>query len=299
MDLALGGSLNATLHIPAIAQEANLDIGLDTFEELNKRTRHICNLLPSGPYNLKDLDEAGGIPAVMKELSGILNLDSLTVTGKTVRKNIKNAEVIRREVIRPFSDPFHPEGGLAILRENLAPLGSVCKHVAVAERMLIHRGPAKVFESMETAVDALLNNRIDDGDVMVVRYEGPKGGPGMREMHQITSIINGMGLGDSVTLVTDGRFSGSTRGAMIGHVSPEAAEGGPIAVVRNRDVISYDIPARRLSLEVSNDELQKRLNEWRLNPPEPKKAKGYLKRYQSLDTSAGRGAVLETPNEKD
>lgn len=299
VDLALGGSLNATLHIPAIAQEANLDIGLETFEELNKRTHHICNLLPSGPYNLKDLDEAGGIPAVMKELSGVLNLDSLTVTGKTVRENIKDAEVIRREVIRPFSDPFHPEGGLAILRGNLAPLGSVCKHVAVAERMLIHRGPAKVFESMETAIDALLNNRIDDGDIMVVRYEGPKGGPGMREMHQITSIINGMGLGDRVALVTDGRFSGSTRGAMIGHVSPEAAEGGPIAVVRNGDVISYDIPARRLSLEVSNEELQKRLNEWRLNPPEPKEAKGYLKRYQFLVTSAGRGAVLETPNEKD
>ncbi|MHA1580284.1 MAG: dihydroxy-acid dehydratase [Candidatus Freyarchaeota archaeon] len=299
VDLALGGSLNAALHIPAIAQEANLDIGLETFEELNMRSRHICNLLPSGPYNLKDLDEAGGIPAVMKELSGVLNLDSLTVTGKTVRENIKDVEVIRREVIRPLGDPFHPEGGLAILRGNLAPLGSVCKHVAVAERMLIHRGPAKVFESMETAIDALLNNRIDKGDVMVVRYEGPKGGPGMREMHQITSIINGIGLGDRVALVTDGRFSGSTRGAMIGHVSPEAAEGGPIAVVRNGDVISYDIPARRLSLEVSNDELQKRLKEWRLNPPKPKEAKGYLKRYQSLVTSAGRGAVLETPNERD
>ncbi|MFB0560999.1 MAG: dihydroxy-acid dehydratase [Candidatus Lokiarchaeia archaeon] len=298
VDLALGGSLNATLHIPAIAQEANVNLGLDTFDELNSITHHICNLLPSGPYNLKDLDEAGGIPAVMKELSGILNLNSITVIGKSVKENIKDAEVLRPEVVRPFDNPFHPEGGLAVLKGNLAPNGSVCKHVAVVEAMLVHRGPAKVFESMEEAIEALLDSHVVAGDIMVVRYEGPRGGPGMREMHQVTSIINGMGLGDKVALITDGRFSGSTRGAMIGHVSPEAAEGGPIAVVRNDDVIAYDIPARKLSLEISKSEVEKRLNEWRSNPPKPKEVEGYLLRYRSLVSSANRGAVLETPNEK-
>ncbi len=298
VDLALGGSLNATLHIPAIAQEAKVNLDLDTFDELNSVTHHICNLLPSGPYNIKDLDEAGGIPAVMKELSGILNLDSITVTGKSVKENIMDAEVLRPEVIRSFKDPFHKEGGLAVLKGNLAPDGSVCKHVAVVEEMLVHRGPAKVFESMEDAIEALLGGNIEAGDIMVVIYEGPRGGPGMREMHQITSIINGMGLGDRVALITDGRFSGSTRGAMIGHVSPEAAEGGPIAVVRDGDVISYDIPARNLSLEISDDELERRLNEWRSNPPKPKMVEGYLRRYRSLVTSANKGAVLVTPNQK-
>lgn len=298
VDLALGGSLNATLHIPAIAQEAKVNLDLDTFDELNSVTHHICNLLPSGPYNIKDLDEAGGIPAVMKELSGILNLDSITVTGKSVKENIMDAEVLRPEVIRSFKDPFHKEGGLAVLKGNLAPDGSVCKHVAVVEEMLVHRGPAKVFESMEDAIEALLGGNIEADDIMVVSYEGPRGGPGMREMHQITSIINGMGLGDRVALITDGRFSGSTRGAMIGHVSPEAAEGGPIAVVRDGDVISYDIPARNLSLEISDDELERRLNEWRSNPPKPKMVEGYLRRYRSLVTSANKGAVLVTPNQK-
>lgn len=298
VDLALGGSLNATLHIPAIAQEAKVNLDLDTFDELNSVTHHICNLLPSGPYNIKDLDEAGGIPAVMKELSGILNLDSITVTGKSVKENIMDAEVLRPEVIRSFKDPFHKEGGLAVLKGNLAPDGSVCKHVAVVEEMLVHRGPAKVFESMEDAIEALLGGNIEADDIMVVSYEGPRGGPGMREMHQITSIINGMGLGDRVALITDGRFSGSTRGAMIGHVSPEAAEGGPIAVVRDGDVISYDIPARKLGLEISDDELERRLNEWRSNPPKPKMVEGYLRRYRSLVTSANKGAVLVTPNQK-
>lgn len=298
VDLALGGSLNATLHIPAIAQEAKVNLDLDTFDELNSVTHHICNLLPSGPYNIKDLDEAGGIPAVMKELSGILNLDLITVTGKSVKENIMDAEVLRPEVIRSFKDPFHKEGGLAVLKGNLAPDGSVCKHVAVVEEMLVHRGPAKVFESMEDAIEALLGGNIEADDIMVVSYEGPRGGPGMREMHQITSIINGMGLGDRVALITDGRFSGSTRGAMIGHVSPEAAEGGPIAVVRDGDVISYDIPARNLSLEISDDELERRLNEWRSNPPKPKMVEGYLRRYRSLVTSANKGAVLVTPNQK-
>lgn len=298
VDLALGGSLNATLHIPAIAQEAKVNLDLDTFDELNSVTHHICNLLPSGPYNIKDLDEAGGIPAVMKELSGILNLDLITVTGKSVKENIMDAEVLRPEVIRSFKDPFHKEGGLAVLKGNLAPDGSVCKHVAVVEEMLVHRGPAKVFESMEDAIEALLGGNIEADDIMVVSYEGPRGGPGMREMHQITSIINGMGLGDRVALITDGRFSGSTRGAMIGHVSPEAAEGGPIAVVRDGDVISYDIPARKLGLEISDDELERRLNEWRSNPPKPKMVEGYLRRYRSLVTSANKGAVLVTPNQK-
>lgn len=298
VDLALGGSLNATLHIPAIAQEAKVNLDLDTFDELNSVTHHICNLLPSGPYNIKDLDEAGGIPAVMKELSGILNLDLITVTGKSVKENIMDAEVLRPEVIRSFKDPFHKEGGLAVLKGNLAPDGSVCKHVAVVEEMLVHRGPAKVFESMEDAIEALLGGNIEADDIMVVSYEGPRGGPGMREMHQITSIINGMGLGDRVALITDGRFSGSTRGAMIGHVSPEAAEGGPIAVVRDGDVISYDIPARNLSLEISDDELERRLNEWRSNPPKPKMVEGYLRRYRSLVTSANKGAVLVTSNQK-
>ncbi len=296
VDLALGGSLNATLHIPAIAREAKLNIGLDRMDELNSLTRHICNLLPSGPYNLKDLDEAGGIPAVMKELSGILNLDCITVTGKTVRENISDARTLRPEVIRPFDNPVHPEGGLAVLKGNLAPNGSVCKHVAVVKEMLVHRGPAKVFDSMEEAIEALLGGQIVAGDVIIIRYEGPKGGPGMREMHQIASIINGMGLGDKVALITDGRFSGSTRGAMIGHVSPEAAEGGPIAVVKNGDLILIDIPKRRLNMEVSGDELKRRLDEWRSQPPKLKGAEGYLQRYRFFVTSADMGAILKEPN---
>jgi dihydroxy-acid dehydratase len=298
VELALGGSLNATLHLPAIAREANVDLSLDTIGELNAKTRHIGNLLPSGPYSLKDLDEAGGVPAVMKELSGVLNLNAVTVTGKPVKENIKDAKVIRPEVIRPFENPFHPEGGLAVLKGNLAPNGSVCKHVAVVENMLVHKGPAKVFESLEDATEALLDGKIVAGDIIVIRYEGPRGGPGMREMHQITSIINGMGLGDKVALITDGRFSGSTRGAMIGHVSPEAAEGGPIAVVKDGDIISYDIPARKLSLEISNGALERRLKEWRSNPPKPKEVEGYLRRYRLLVTSADRGAVLENLNGK-
>jgi dihydroxy-acid dehydratase len=288
--MALGGSLNMCLHIPAIASELGLKISLDLLDEVSKRTPHICPIKPAGKYTMKDLDEAGGIPAVMKELTPILSTDCLTVTGKTVKENIAKANVLTREVIRSLGNPVHKGGSIAVLKGNLAPRGSVVKAVAVEKSMLVHEGPAKVFSSMEEAVKALLDHEIHHGEVIVIRYEGPRGGPGMREMHMVSSILVGMGLDTSVALVTDGRFSGSSRGPMIGYVSPEAAEGGPIAVIKDGDIVSYDIPRRKLDVKVTNDEFRERLRGWK---PPPIIKKGLLRRYIKAATSSDEGAILK------
>ena len=289
-DMALGGSTNSVLHLLAIAHEAGIPLELDEFDAVSRRVPHLCNVKPSGSYSVGRLDEAGGIPALLQELAPVLHLDLPTVTGKTLRENIAGAAVTNREMIRSLADPLHPQGGLAILRGSLAPEGAVVKQSGVRfERMLAHRGPARVFENMEEAVRAFMADVVKPGDVVVVRYEGPKGGPGMREMHQITSIMVGMGLDEHCGLVTDGRFSGSTRGPCIGHISPEAAEGGPIALVRDGDMIEYDIPNRRLDLLVSADELARRGAAWR---PPKRELKGILARYARLAESASKGAVL-------
>ena len=290
VDLALGGSTNTVLHIPAIAREAGVKLELGVFDELSRSTPHLCDLRPAGPYSLRDLDEAGGVPAVMKRLQDMLN-DCITVTGKTIKENISGAAVYREEVIRPLSNPMHSEGGIAILYGALAPKGSVVKQTAVQEEMHRHEGPARVFDSEEDAVRAIGGGEINEGDVVIIRYEGPKGGPGMREMLSPTSMLIGMGLGEKVALVTDGRFSGGTHGPCIGHVSPEAAEGGPIALVREGDTIRINIPERRLDLLVDEEELEKRRKEWR--PPKEKIKKGYLRVYQRLVSSADEGAVLK------
>lgn len=289
IDLALGGSTNTALHLPAIAHEAGVKLDLKAFDALSKDTPHLCNMRPGGPYSLRDLDEAGGIPALMKRLEGKLN-NSLTVTGKGIKENISKAEILNEEVIRSLNNPFHKEGGMAVLKGSLAPQGSVVKQTAVNEKMLRHKGGAKVFDSEEEAIKAIMNKEIKDGDVVVIRYEGPKGGPGMREMLSPTSVLAGMGLSDSVALVTDGRFSGGTRGPCIGHISPEAMEGGPIAMVQNGDVIEIDIPNRRLNLLVEEEELKKRKERWRA--PKPKIDKGYLAVYQRLVSSASEGAII-------
>ncbi|HSB69081.1 MAG TPA: dihydroxy-acid dehydratase [Candidatus Methylomirabilis sp.] len=292
-DMALGGSTNSVLHLLAIAHEAGIPLDLDEFDAVSRRVPHLCNVKPSGSYAVGRLDEAGGIPALLMELAPVLHLDLPTVTGKTLRENIAGAAVTNREMIRPLSSPLHPEGGLAILRGSLAPEGAVVKQSGVRfQRMLAHRGPARVFENMEEAVRAFLADVVQPGDVVVVRYEGPKGGPGMREMHQITSIMVGMGLDEHCGLVTDGRFSGSTRGPCIGHISPEAAEGGPIALVRDGDMIDYDIPNRRLNLRVPAEELDRRRAVWK---PPKRELKGILARYARLAESASRGAVLRQP----
>jgi dihydroxy-acid dehydratase len=290
IDLALGGSTNTVLHLPAIAREAGIKIELELFDELSRETPHLCDLRPAGPYTLRDLDEAGGVPGVMKRLEDRLN-DCLTVTCRTTKKNIAKAEIHSSEVIRPLESPVHPEGGIAILYGSLAPEGAVVKQAAVSRRMLVHEGPARVYDSEEDAVEAIGKGKIREGDVVVIRYEGPKGGPGMREMLSPTSMLIGLGLGDKVALITDGRFSGGTRGPCIGHVSPEAAEGGAIALVREGDRISIDIPRRRLDLLVKDEELKKRRREWR--PPKSKIEKGYLRMYQRLVSSANEGAVLK------
>jgi dihydroxy-acid dehydratase len=290
VDLALGGSTNTVLHIPAIAREAGVKLELEVFDELSRSTPHLCNLRPAGPYSLRDLDEAGGVPAVMKRLEDSLN-DCMTVTCRKVKENISGAQVYRDEVIKPISSPIHKEGGIAILHGTLAPGGSVVKQTAVDEEMHHHQGPARVFDSEEEAVTAIGGGRIKEGDVVIIRYEGPKGGPGMREMLSPTSMIIGMGLGEKVALVTDGRFSGGTRGPCIGHVSPEAADGGPLALVKEGDTVRINIPGRRLDLLVEGEELEKRKREWR--PPESRITKGYLKIYQRLVSSAGDGAVLK------
>jgi dihydroxy-acid dehydratase len=287
--MAFGGSTNMALHIPAIAHERGLNFPLELFDRISRNTPYICDIRPSGKYPVSLLEEAGGIPAVMKELEGTLNLDVLTVTGKTMGENIRNARVLDRDVIRPISDPIHPEGSLAVLKGNLAPNGAVVKQAGVHEKMMVHKGPARTFNSMEDAVDALMEDRVKGGEVMVIRYEGPKGGPGMREMHMVTSILMGLGLGDKVALVTDGRFSGSTRGPCIGHISPEAAEGGPIGLVEEGDMIGIDIPGRRLSLLVPDGELRERAKHF---IPLRKEARGVLKRYSLLAQSPDRGAIL-------
>lgn len=293
VDMALGGSTNAVLHVKAVANEAGIELPLEIFDEIARRTPHLCDMRPSGPHDLEELDAAGGLPAVMKLLQDKLHLDAMTVTGKTVKENIKDAVVYDPEVIRPLNRPVHKQGGIAILRGNLAPNGAVLKVTAVPPSMLVHKGPAKTFDSEEEAMKAILNKQIKEGDVIVIRYEGPKGGPGMREMLSPTAAIAGMNLIESVALMTDGRFSGATRGLCIGHVSPEAAAGGPIAVLQTGDMVVIDVPKRRLDVELSDEELRSRLEKWKPRPP--KIQKGYLRRYWLLVQSADKGGTLRNP----
>jgi dihydroxy-acid dehydratase len=278
LDMALGGSTNTTLHLPAIAKEAGLTLPLSTFDEIGRRVPHLCSMIPSGTYALEDLDAAGGVPAVMNELKTLLNLKLPTVSGKTVGDNIKNAQVLDREVIHSLSNPVHKEGGIAILTGNLAPKGAVIKTAGVSPKMQKHTGPAKVYDSEKEALTAIRGNQVKAGDVVVIRYEGPRGGPGMPEMLFPTATIAGMGLADSVALITDGRFSGATRGGSIGHVAPEAFDGGPIAVIKNGDTITIDIPNRVLKVELSDKELKSRLAAWK--PRASKITKGILSRYK-------------------
>ena len=291
VDMALGGSTNTVLHVTAIANEAGVDLPLSKFDELSRRVSHICSMIPSGPYDMKELDEAGGIPAVMKQLENTLNLNATTVTGKTVKENIASTVVLNTEVIRPLDNPVHKEGGIAILTGNLAPDGSVVKAAGISANMIVHQGPAKIFDSEEDAMKAIMNKKIQKGDVVVIRYEGPKGGPGMREMLSPTATIAGMGLSESVALITDGRFSGATRGPCIGHVAPEAAVGGPIGLLEEGDIIEIDVPKRKLDVKVSDEELAKRVKSW--TAKEPKVKTGYLARYSQLVQSAHKGSVLK------
>ncbi len=292
VDMALGCSTNSMLHLPAIAHEAKAPITLDYANEISKETPNLCHLAPAGEHHVQDLYAAGGVQAVMNELSkkNLLKLDTISVTGKTLGENIKDCPVKDHTVIRPIDDPYSETGGIAVLKGNLALDGSVVKRSAVAPEMLKHEGPAKVFESEEEAIDAIYKGKIEKGDVVVIRYEGPKGGPGMREMLSPTSAICGMGLDKDVALITDGRFSGATRGAAIGHVSPEAMEGGPIAFVKDGDIIEIDINACVLNVKIPNDEMAKRKENWK--PNEPKVKTGYLKRYSKLVSSAMQGAVM-------
>lgn len=292
VDMALGCSTNTILHLMAIAKEAEIDIDLKIFDKISRKTPVLAKLIPAGEHGVVDLHFAGGIPAVMKELSklGIIHLDVKTVTGKTLKENLEGIEVLDRNVIKSVEDPYYKEGGIAILFGSLAPEGAVVKTSAIVPKMLKHIGPARVFNSEEEAYKAILEKKIKPDDIVVIRYEGPKGGPGMREMLSSTSAIIGMGLGDSVALVTDGRFSGGTHGACIGHVSPEAAEGGPIALVEDGDIIEINIPERRLDLKVSERELKKRRKKWK---PLQKELKGILKKYHNLVQSGAKGAILE------
>lgn len=293
MDMALGCSTNSMLHLPAIAHEAGVELNVDIANEISAKTPNLCHLAPAGPTYIEDLNEAGGIYAVMNEISkkGLLNLGCMTVTGRTVGENIKGCENKNPDVIRPVEDPYSETGGIAILRGNLAPDSAVVKRSAVAPEMLKHEGPARVFDCEEDAIDAIKGGKIKAGDVVVIRYEGPKGGPGMREMLNPTSAIAGMGLGSSVALITDGRFSGASRGASIGHTSPEAAVGGPIALVEEGDIISIDIDNHQMNVLVSEEEMAARKAKWQ--PRTPQVTTGYLARYASLVTSADRGAVLQ------
>lgn len=299
VDMALGCSTNTMLHLPAIAHEAGLDLNLDIANELSAKTPNLCHLAPAGPTYMEDLNEAGGVYAVMKELAklNLLKLDLITVTGKTVGENIAPAVNKDETVIRPVENPYSATGGIAVLKGNLAPDSGVVKRSAVVPEMMVHEGPARVFDCEEDAIDAIKGGRIVAGDVVVIRYEGPKGGPGMREMLNPTSAIAGMGLGSSVALITDGRFSGASRGASIGHVSPEAAVGGPIALVEEGDIISINIPENTLNVKVSEEELERRRAAWQ--PREPKITTGYLARYRELVTSGNRGAILEIPGKKE
>ena len=291
VDMALGCSTNSMLHLPAIAHECEIDINLDIANKISAKTPNLCHLAPAGRAYMEDLDEAGGVYAVMNELGkkNLLNTDCITATGKTVGENIKNAINLDHNVIRPIDNPYSQTGGIAVLRGNLAPDGAVVKRSAVADSMLCHEGPARVFESEEEAQSAINAGLINPGDVVVIRYEGPKGGPGMREMLNPTSAIMGMGLGESVALITDGRFSGATRGASIGHVSPEAASGGPIGIVREGDIISINIPENRLEIKISDEELASRLAAF---TPKQKPLSGYLKRYAAAVSSGATGAIL-------
>lgn len=289
VDLALGGSTNTALHLSAIAHEAGMDLRLEVFDELSKITPHLCNMRPGGPFTMDDLDKAGGIPAVMKRLEQKLFREALTVSDKTLGENLKNANAVNDEVIRPLSRPVHSEGGMVILKGNIAPNGAIVKQTAVNENMLVHEGPARVFDSEEDAVAAILSGHIKKGDIIVIRYEGPKGGPGMPEMLVPTSAIAGMGLSDSVALITDGRFSGGTRGPCIGHISPEAFEGGLIAFLRDDDIISIDIPAKRIEVELSEGEVKQRRKKW--SPPK-QKLSGYLARYVKHVSSADKGGIV-------
>jgi dihydroxy-acid dehydratase len=293
VDMALGCSTNTVLHVPAIAHEAGISLPLALFNQISQRTPHLCNLIPAGPHSLQELDEAGGVPALMAELTKTKGLDTrvLTATGSTLAENLKGLAILDPEVIRPITHPYHAEGGIAVLFGNLAPEGAVVKQSAVAPEMMKHQGPARVFDSEPAAQKAILGKRIRKGDVVVIRYEGPRGGPGMQEMLSPTAAIIGMGLGKEVALITDGRFSGGTQGAAIGHVSPEAASGGPLALVREGEVIAIDIPNKKLSLEVSPEELERRKKKWKPRPPKIKS--GYLHRYSQLVTSGSTGAVLK------
>ena len=297
VDMALGCSTNTMLHLPAIAHECGIELNMEFANAISDKTPNLCHLAPAGPTYMEDLNEAGGIYAVMKELTkkNLLYLDGITVTGKTTGENIQNAVNRNPEVIRPIENPYSETGGIAVLKGNLAPDSGVVKRSAVVPEMMVHEGPARVFDCEEDAISAIKGGDIVPGDVVVIRYEGPKGGPGMREMLNPTSAIAGMGLGSSVALITDGRFSGASRGASIGHVSPEAAVGGPIALVHEGDTILVDIPNNKLELKVSDEELARRRAEWK--PRKPKITDGYLLRYQALVTSANRGGILELPEE--
>lgn len=293
VDMALGCSTNSMLHLPAIAHEIGFDFDIGFANEISEKTPNLCHLAPAGPTYMEDLNEAGGVYAVMGELAelGLLNLDCMTVTGKTVGENIKGCANRNPEVIRPLANPYSKTGGLAVLKGNLAPEGSVVKRSAVAPEMMVHQGPARVFDCEEDAIAAIKGGKIVAGDVVVIRYEGPKGGPGMREMLNPTSAIAGMGLGSTVALITDGRFSGASRGASIGHVSPEAAVGGPIALVEEGDIIKINIPALTLELDVPEETLAKRKEGWQ--PRAPKVTEGYLARYAQMVTSGATGAVMK------
>ena len=298
VDMALGCSTNSMLHLPSIAHEIGMDFDISFANEISAKTPNLCHLAPAGPTYIEDLNEAGGVYAVMNELNkkGLLHTECMTVTGKTVGENIKDCVNLNPEVIRPIDNPYSQTGGLAVLKGNLAPDGGVVKRSAVVEEMMVHEGPARVFDCEEDAIAAIKGGKIVEGDVVVIRYEGPKGGPGMREMLNPTSAIAGMGLGSSVALITDGRFSGASRGASIGHVSPEAAVGGPIALVEEGDIISINIPELKLEIKVSDEEMQARKAKWQ--PREPKVTTGYLARYAAMVTSGNRGAILEVPKAK-
>ncbi|MCZ7358019.1 MAG: dihydroxy-acid dehydratase [Candidatus Methanoperedens sp.] len=294
VDMAIGGSTNTTLHLPAIASEFGLNLPLSRFDELSRETPHLINLRPGGNRYLIDFERAGGVPAIQQRLQEKLNLDTLTVTGKTLRENLGKVVIINpranKEIIATLDSPVHPEGGIAVLSGSLAPRGAVVKQTAVSQKMLKHSGPARVFDSEELAMKAIMGNKIKPGDCVVVRYEGPKGGPGMREMLSPTAAIAGMGMIDSVALITDGRFSGGTRGPCIGHVSPEAADGGPISIVREGDIIDIDIPNRILNLRLSREEMDERMRRWKAPLPE---IKGYLARYRKQVSSSDNGAIFK------
>ncbi len=291
VDMALGCSTNSMLHLPAIAHECGVELNLDIANKISEKTPNLCHLAPAGPTFMEDLDEAGGVYAVMAELSkkNLINLDCMTVTGKTVGENIAGARNLDTSVIKPIENPYSETGGIAVLRGNLAPEGSVVKRSAVSPKMLVHEGPARVFDSEEEAQEAINAGKITAGDVVVIRYEGPRGGPGMREMLNPTSAIMGMGLGESVALITDGRFSGATRGACVGHITPEAASGGMIGVVEEGDIISIDIPNNKIELKVDSDILAERMKNF---TPKTKQLTGYLKRYAALVSGGASGAIL-------